>query len=195
MEPFRAHRGLVAPLERRDVDTDQIIPKQFLKRLGKTGYEDCLFYDWRHPGEGRPDPGFVLDRPGYTGASVLVTGANFGCGSSREHAVWALKDFGFRVVIAPSFADIFASNSVQNGLLTAAADDDVVATIARRAAAGTGYAVDVDLDACRLRDDQGLDAPFRVDERARHRLLHGLDDIALLLQYEDAIARYEAAHG
>jgi 3-isopropylmalate/(R)-2-methylmalate dehydratase small subunit len=195
MERFHTHRGLVAPLQRRDVDTDQIIPKQFLKRLGKTGYEDCLFYDWRNPRPGQPDQGVVLDQPAFTGASVLVAGANFGCGSSREHAVWALMDFGFRVVIAPSFADIFASNSVQNGLLAAVADDDVVATITDRAAAGTGYAVEVDLEACRVRDDQGLDAPFRIDERSRHRLLHGLDDIALLLQYEDAIARYEAAQG
>ena len=195
MEPFRSHTGRVAALPRANVDTDQIIPKQFLKRIERTGFGVALFHDWRYRADGTPDPAFELNRPEAAGASVLLAGANFGCGSSREHAVWALMDFGFRVVIAPSFADIFASNSVQNGLLTAVADDDVVATITGRAAAGTGYAVEVDLEACRVRDDQGLDAPFRVDERARHRLLNGLDDIALLLQYEEAISRYEAARG
>jgi 3-isopropylmalate/(R)-2-methylmalate dehydratase small subunit len=194
MEPFHAHRGLVVPLDRRDIDTDQIIPKQFLKRLGKTGYEDCLFHDWRVTPQGVRDPAFVLNQPQYAGASVLVAGANFGCGSSREHAVWALKDFGIRVVLAPSFADIFASNAVQNGLLTAVVDPAVAAAIVGRART-PGYVLDIDLEAVRLRDAAGLDEPFRVDERSRQRLLHGLDDVALILQHEDAIARYEAAHG
>jgi 3-isopropylmalate/(R)-2-methylmalate dehydratase small subunit len=189
MEPFHTHRGGVAPLVRRDIDTDQIIPKQFLKRLGKTGYADCLFHDWRQ------DRAFVLNQPTHAGASILVAGANFGCGSSREHAVWALKDFGFRVVVAPSFADIFASNAVQNGLLTAVADEATVGAIAARASAAGDYVLEVDLEARRLRDGAGLDAAFEVDDRARHRLLNGLDDIALVLRHEAAIARYEAAHG
>jgi len=192
MEPFRVLTGVAAALPRLNVDTDQIIPKQFLKRLGRTGYEDCLFHDWRFAAPGRPDPSFVLNQPQYAGASVLVAGANFGCGSSREHAVWALRDFGIRVVIAPSFADIFASNALQNGLVTVTADDRTVAAIAARARTA-GYALAVDLETTRLADGTGLDEPFRIDERARQRLLHGLDDIALILQHEPAIARYEAA--
>ena len=134
MKPFRTHKGRVAPLHRANVDTDQIIPKQFLKRIERTGFGEFLLYDWRRTSDGKHDPSFVLNHPRYTGASVLVAGKNFGCGSSREHAVWALEDFGFRVLIAPSFADIFANNCVKNGVLTVVLSEDEVAEIARRAA-------------------------------------------------------------
>ncbi len=194
MQPFTTHTGLAAPLPKRDVDTDQIIPKQFLKRLGRTGFDDALFYDWRADGQGRPRPDFVLNDPRYAGASVLLAGANFGCGSSREHAVWALHDFGFRVVLAPSFADIFASNSVANGLLTARIDEAVLDTLVARAQATPGYTLTVDLAARTVSDAAGYSAPFTIDDRARQRLLEGLDDIALILRHEDAIRRYEAAH-
>jgi 3-isopropylmalate/(R)-2-methylmalate dehydratase small subunit len=194
MEPFTSHTGLVAPLPKRDVDTDQIIPKQFLKRLGRTGFDDALFFDWRSDGHGRRQPDFVLNDPRYTGASVLLAGANFGCGSSREHAVWALHDYGFRVVLAPSFADIFASNAVANGLLTARIDEALLDTLVTRAATNPGYTLTVDLQATVVRDASGLEAPFAIDARARQRLLEGLDDIALILRHDDAIRRYEAAH-
>ncbi len=189
MQPFHAHTGVVAPLARPDIDTDQIIPKQFLKRLGRTGYADALFYDWRTNGET-----FVLNDPRYAGASVLVGGPNFGCGSSREHAVWALHDYGFRVVLAPSFADIFASNAVANGFLAARVDADTMTALVRAAETAPGCQVTVDLEARRVTGPGGLDAPIVVDDRARERLLAGLDDIGLILQHEDAISRYEAAH-
>ena len=194
MEPFTTHTGLVAPLPKRDVDTDQIIPKQFLKRLGRTGFDDALFFDWRADGHGRRQPDFVLNDARYTGASVLLAGANFGCGSSREHAVWALHDYGFRVVLAPSFADIFASNAVANGLLTGRIADTLLDTLVGRAGTIPGYTVTVDLQTMMVRDASGLEAPFSIDARARQRLLEGLDDIALILRHDDAIGRYEAAH-
>jgi 3-isopropylmalate/(R)-2-methylmalate dehydratase small subunit len=192
MQPFRAHTGVLAPLPRPDVDTDQIIPKQFLKRLGRTGFEDALFYDWRVDGTGAPRA-FVLNDPRYAGASVLVAGPNFGCGSSREHAVWALHDFGFRVVLAPSFADIFASNAVANGFLAARVDEATAAALVRLAEISPGCRATVDLETQRVTAD-GIDAPIAVDARARQRLLEGLDDIGLILRHEDAIRRYEAAH-
>ncbi len=194
MEPFRTHTGLVAPLPKRDIDTDQIIPKQFLKRLGRTGFDDALFYDWRSDAHGRPQVDFVLNDARFTGASVLLAGANFGCGSSREHAVWALHDYGFRVVLAPSFADIFASNAVANGLLAARIDEVLLDTLVRRAETTPGYAVTVDLQAAVVRDATGLEAPFTIDARARQRLLEGLDDIALILRHDDAIRHYEDVH-
>jgi len=194
MEPFTTHTGLVAPLPKRDIDTDQIIPKQFLKRLGRTGFDDALFYDWRADGHGRLQADFVLNDPRFAGASVLLAGANFGCGSSREHAVWALHDYGFRVVLAPSFADIFASNAVANGLLAGRIDDALLDTLVRRAESTPGYAVTVDLQATVVRDADGLEAPFTIAPRARQRLLEGLDDIALILRHDDAIRQYEDAH-
>jgi 3-isopropylmalate/(R)-2-methylmalate dehydratase small subunit len=192
MDAFHSHTGLVAPLVRRDVDTDQIIPKQFLKRLGRTGFADALFYDWRADGHGQPRPDFVLNDPRYAGASILLADANFGCGSSREHAVWALRDFGFRVVLAPSFADIFASNALANGFLAARIDEATLAALAARAAGG--YRMTVDLDACQLRGDDGFTAGIVVDAETRRRLLAGLDDIGVILQHDAAIRRYEAAH-
>jgi 3-isopropylmalate/(R)-2-methylmalate dehydratase small subunit len=194
MQPFRTHTGKVAPLLRANVDTDQIIPKQFLKRIEKTGFGEFLFYDWRRNSDGTPDPEFPLNQPRYAGASILVAGKNFGCGSSREHAVWALDNFGFRAVIAPAFADIFANNCVQNGVLTVVLSEDQVAEIGRRAEQNTGYQLTIDLGKCQLKDDQGFSASFTVDDSVRHRLLNGLDDIGLTLQHEDEIAAYEARH-
>jgi 3-isopropylmalate/(R)-2-methylmalate dehydratase small subunit len=192
MQPFRVHQGRVAPLYRANIDTDQIIPKQFLKRIERTGYGEFLFFDWRHGENGGLDPHFVLNQPQYAGASILVAGKNFGCGSSREHAVWAIADFGFRAVIAPSFADIFANNCVKNGVLTVALGEDHVAEIVRKAETLPGYEVSIDLERCDVRDERGLSANFALDEFSRTCLLRGLDDIGLTLQHEAEIAAYEA---
>jgi 3-isopropylmalate/(R)-2-methylmalate dehydratase small subunit len=194
MKPFTVHRGRVAPLDRVNVDTDQIIPKQFLKRIERTGFGQFLFYDWRFGADGRKNPDFVLDRPRYEGASVLVAGKNFGCGSSREHAVWALADFGFRAVISSSFADIFANNSTKNGFLTVRLSEEEVALLMRRTQDIDNYAVTVDLGRCEVTDDQGFRAKFPVDEFVQHCLLNGLDDIGLTLQHEAEITAYEAHH-
>jgi 3-isopropylmalate/(R)-2-methylmalate dehydratase small subunit len=194
MKPFHTHRGLVAPLDRVNVDTDQIIPKQFLKRIERTGFGQFLFYDWRFSAEGKKNSGFVLDEPRYQGASILVAGRNFGCGSSREHAVWALADFGFRVVISSSFADIFANNGTKNGFLTVRLDEEEAAELMRRTCNVEGYELTVDLERCEVRDDQGFCAKFPIDEFVHHCLLNGLDDIGLTLQHEPEIAAYEARH-
>jgi len=194
MQPFRKHTGTVAPLYRANIDTDQIIPKQFLKRIEKTGFGQFLFNDWRRDTHGALDPAFPLNDPRYAGASILVAGKNFGCGSSREHAVWALSDYGFRAVIAPSFADIFASNCVQNGVLTVVLSEEQCAEIARGAAETANYQLIIDLENCTVQDGRGLSSEFRVDEVTRHRLLEGLDDIGLTLQHEAEIAAYEARH-
>ncbi|MGA3196668.1 MAG: 3-isopropylmalate dehydratase small subunit [Terriglobales bacterium] len=194
MQPFRKHTGLVAPLDRVNVDTDQIIPKQFLKRIERTGFGEFLFNDWRFSADGKKNAEFVLHAPRYQGASILVAGKNFGCGSSREHAVWALADFGFRVVIASSFADIFANNSLKNGLLTVRLSDEQVAEIMRGAKEIENYRLTVDLESQRVEDGRGFSATFAVDEFAKHCLLKGLDDIGLTLQHEAEIAAYEAGH-
>lgn len=191
MKAFTVHRGRVAPLDRVNVDTDQIIPKQFLKRIEKTGFGQFLFYDWRFVADGNKNPDFVLNDPRYEGATVLVAGKNFGCGSSREHAVWALDDYGFRAVISSSFADIFANNSTKNGFLPVRLTEDEVAELMRRAQHIDNYEVTVDLEKCEVRDDQGFSARFPVDEFVRHCLLNGLDDIGLTLQHEEQIAAYE----
>ena len=194
MKPFTVHRGRVAPLNRVNVDTDQIIPKQFLKRIEKTGFGQFLFYDWRFSADGKKNAEFVLDEPRYEGASILVAGRNFGCGSSREHAVWALADFGFRAVISSSFADIFANNSTKNGFLAVRLSEDEVAQLMQRAQDIDNYQVTIDLEKCEVRDDQGFRAKFPMDEFVRHCLLNGLDDIGLTLQHETEIAAYEAQH-
>jgi 3-isopropylmalate/(R)-2-methylmalate dehydratase small subunit len=195
MKAFRTHRGRVAPLDRINVDTDQIIPKQFLKRVERTGFGQFLFYDWRFAADGKKkDSGFVLDEPRYEGAGVLIAGKNFGCGSSREHAVWALADFGFRAVISSSFADIFANNSAKNGFLAVRLSESEVAELMRRAHEVNDYQVTVDLEQCEVRDDQGFRAKFPIDEFVRHCLLNGLDDIGLTLQHEVEIAAYEELH-
>jgi 3-isopropylmalate/(R)-2-methylmalate dehydratase small subunit len=194
MQPFRKHTGVVVPLDKVNVDTDQIIPKQFLKRIERTGFGQFLFYDWRFSGDGNKIADFVLHSPRYAKASVLVAGKNFACGSSREHAVWALVDYGFRVIIASSFADIFANNSLKNGLLTVRLSDEQVAEIMRRARTIENYQLTVDLENLHIEDGQGFAAAFAMDEFSRHCLLHGLDDIGLTLQHEAAITAYEARH-
>lgn len=194
MQAFRKHTGLAAPLDRVNVDTDQIIPKQFLKRIERTGFGQFLFNDWRFTSDGREIGDFVLQQPRYKDATILVAGKNFGCGSSREHAVWALTDYGFRVVIAPTFADIFANNSLKNGLLTVCLSEQQVNEIMRRAKATEGDQLTVDLETCTVNDSQGFSASFTLDAFARHCLLNGLDDIGLTLQHEKEIAGYEAQH-
>ena len=189
--PFHTHRGRVAPLRRSHVDTDQIIPKQFLKRIERTGFGPFLFYDWRRTPDGRLDPAFALNQPEFAGATVLVSGANFGCGSSREHAAWSLADAGFRVVIAPSFADIFRLNAIGNGMLPIVLPDLAVDTLLDRAEAADGYAVDIDLDRNEVRDSQGLRAPFSMDAASRQRLLDGKDEIDVILAHEPDIAAFE----
>ena len=195
MEKFTKLQGIVAPLDRANVDTDQIIPKQFLKRIERTGYGQFLFYDWCALEDRTPDPDFVLNRPEYKGGSVLVAGRNFGCGSSREHAPWALLDYGFRAVISSSFADIFMSNCYQNGLLPVDLDDTDVAHIMTAALAGDGYEVTVDLEAQKVRDRSGWTASFSIDPFRRECLLNGLDDIDLTLTLESEIAAFEEARG
>jgi 3-isopropylmalate/(R)-2-methylmalate dehydratase small subunit len=194
MKPFRTHRGHVAPLDRVNVDTDQIIPKQFLKRIERTGFGQFLFYDWRFAANGKKSAGFVLDEPRYQGASILVAGKNFGCGSSREHAVWALADFGFRAVISSSFADIFSNNSAKNGFLTVRLSEAEADELMRRAGEHNDYQLTIDLERCEVRDDQGFRAKFVIEEFVRHCLLNGLDDIGLTLQHEAEIAAFEGLH-
>lgn len=195
MKAFKKHTGLVAPLDRANVDTDQIIPKQFLKRIERTGFGQFLFYDWRYLPDGEPNPSFVLNQPRYRGASILVAGKNFGCGSSREHAPWALGEFGFRAIIAPSFADIFANNCFKNGMLPIALTAEQVGEIMSRAQEQEGYQLTVDLERQTIDDSQGLSILFVVSEFQRYCLLEGLDDIALTLRHEDAIRAYEISHG
>jgi len=193
MIPFRKHTGLAAPLDRANVDTDQIIPKQFLKRIERTGFGQFLFYDWRYLPDGQLNPSFVLNEARYQGASILVTGKNFGCGSSREHAPWALQEYGFRVIIAPSYADIFANNCFKNGMLPITLADEEVATIIRHAEQDEGYQLTVDLERQVIADGKGNSITFRVSDFQRYCLLEGLDDIGLTLRHEADIAAYEAS--
>jgi 3-isopropylmalate/(R)-2-methylmalate dehydratase small subunit len=193
MTPFKTHTGLVALLDRANVDTDQIIPKQFLKRIERTGFGEFLFYDWRYLPDGQLNPSFELNRPRYRGASILVAGKNFGCGSSREHAPWALGEYGFRAIIAPSFADIFANNCFKNGMLPIALSDSEVGTIMERVEHEEGYELTVDLERQVVEDATGLSIQFVVDEFQRHCLLDGLDDIGLTLRHEESIRAYENA--
>ena len=195
MQRFQKHTGLVAPLDRANVDTDQIIPKQFLKRIERTGFGEFLFYDWRYLPDGQPNSAFVLNEPRYRGASILVADKNFGCGSSREHAPWALGEFGFRVIVAPSFADIFANNCFKNGMLPIVLKDEQVREIMTRAREREGYELTVDLERQTIEDAQGLSILFVVGEFQRYCLLEGLDDIGLTLRHEDAIRAYELSHG
>ena len=192
MKAFRQHTGLVAPLDRANIDTDQIIPKQFLKRIERTGFGEFLFYDWRYLPDGQIDPSFVLNEPRYKGASILVTDKNFGCGSSREHAPWALGEYGFRVIIAPSFADIFANNCFKNGMLPITLTAEQVKEIMTRAQQQEGYELSIDLERQTISDANGLSILFVIGEFQRYCLLEGLDDIGLTLRHEDAIREYEA---
>jgi len=182
-------------MDRQNVDTDQIIPKQFLKRIQRSGFGQFLFFDWRFLDDGAPNPAFELNDPRYKGASVLLTRRNFGCGSSREHAPWALEDYGFRVLLAPSFADIFYNNCFKNGMLPIRLSEAQIDDLFARAAAHPGYRLTVDLQARTIADEYGLRLGFEVDEFRRHCLLNALDDIGLTLQHEARITAYEQAHG
>ena len=192
MPKFRRVTGVVAALDRVNVDTDQVIPKQFLKRIERSGFGQFLFYDWRHRPDGSLNPDFELNHPAYAGAPILAAGHNFGCGSSREHAPWALQDFGFRVIIAPSFADIFYNNCFKNGLLPVVLPEETVRQILDKAKAKPGYQVTVDLEKQVVQDSEGLEAHFDVDPFRKYCLLNGLDDIGLTLRHEDKITAYEA---
>jgi 3-isopropylmalate/(R)-2-methylmalate dehydratase small subunit len=191
MQPFERHSGLVVPLDRVNVDTDQMIPKQFCKLLTREGYGRLLFYDWRYLDGEKPNPDFVLNWPRYRGASILLTRANFGCGSSREHAPWGVLDYGFRVVIAPSFADIFYNNCFKNSILPVTLPDAQVDELFRRTENGSRYQLHVDLPAQTITDDAGLRIQFEIDPFRKEILLKGLDDIGLTLQYADAIREFE----
>ena len=191
MEAFVKHTGVVAPLDRVDVDTDQIIPKQFLKSIARTGFDAGLFYDWRFRPDGSPDPDFVLNKPEYRAASILVSGRNFGSGSSREHAPWALQQYGFRAVIAPNFADIFRNNCYQNGLLPVMLPERLVRQLLDRAERGPGYALTIDLENQTVSDERDTLAAFDIDPAVKHRLLNGLDDIGLTLQHVAEIDAFE----
>jgi len=191
MKPFTKHTGLVAPIDRVNVDTDQIVPKQFIKLLTREGFGRFLFYDWRYlPGE-KPNPEFVLNRPRYKGASVLLARANFGCGSSREHAPWAILDYGFRAILAPSYADIFYNNCFKNGILPVTLSDEQIEELFKRTEAGEGYRVTVDLEQQVVSDEKGLRYSFTIDPYRREYLLKGLDDIGMTLVHEAEITAYE----
>jgi 3-isopropylmalate/(R)-2-methylmalate dehydratase small subunit len=193
MKSFRKHTGVVAPLDRANVDTDQIIPKQFLKRIERTGFGQFLFFDWRYLPDNQINSSFVLNEKRYQGASILVTGKNFGCGSSREHAPWSLLEYGFRVIIAPSFADIFANNCFKNGMLPIVLDEDEVVRIIQRSQEIEDYRLTVDLERQVIEDDSGLSLAFSVSKFQRYCLMEGLDDIGLTLRHEADIRAYETS--
>lgn len=195
MRPFTVHEGIVVALDRANVDTDQIIPKQFLKRIERTGFGQFLFFDWRFLDNGADNPSFELNQPQAKGGSVLLARRNFGSGSSREHAVWALDDYGFRAVLAPSFADIFFNNCFKNGVLPITLSEVEIEELFQRTAKHSPYRVKVDLQNLTVSDDYGLTLHFEVQEFRRHCLLNGLDDIGLTLAHEDKITQYEHAHG
>jgi 3-isopropylmalate/(R)-2-methylmalate dehydratase small subunit len=194
MEPFHKHTGLVAPLDRVNVDTDQMVPKQFCKLLTREGFGRVLFYDWRYLPHEKPNPEFVLNYPRYQGASVLLARANFGCGSSREHAPWAILDYGFHVVLAPSFADIFYNNCFKNAILPATLTDEQMNELFSRAESRENYALTADLQAQTISDDTGLEYHFEIDPFRKHCLWNGLDDIGLTLENSADIAAYEKKH-
>jgi 3-isopropylmalate/(R)-2-methylmalate dehydratase small subunit len=191
MEPFIQHTGLVAPLDRVNVDTDQMVPKQFCKLLTRKGYGRILFYDWRYQDGEVPNPEFVLNFPRYRGASILLTRANFGCGSSREHAPWGVLDYGFRAILAPSYADIFYNNCFKNGILPVTLPEAEVDELFRRTEAQEGYSLSIDLPAQTVSDSNGLRLRFEMDPARKETLLKGLDDIGMTLQHADKIAAYE----
>lgn len=194
MEPFEALKGIVTLLDLPNVDTDQIIPKQFLKKIERTGFGPFLFYDWRLMNGNQPNPDFEMNHDRYRGATILVTRANFGCGSSREHAPWALLDYGFRCLVAPSFADIFYNNCFKNGILPVRLTEEEVETIFQRVRRTPGYQLEVDLEKKEITAEDGLIFPIEIDDFRRFCLLKGLDDIGMTLQYEEEIRRFEARH-
>jgi 3-isopropylmalate/(R)-2-methylmalate dehydratase small subunit len=194
MEPFKTLTSIAAPLDRTNVDTDQIIPKQFLKRIERTGYGEFLFFDWRRLPSGEPNPEFELNDPRYKGTQILIAGKNFACGSSREHAAWALSDYGFRAVIAPTFADIFFSNAGKNGIVLVRLSEEQVAQLLHNTKTISNYQLTVSLEAQTVTDAHGFHATFEVDPFRKFCLLEGLDDIGLTLRHEAALDSYEAAH-
>jgi 3-isopropylmalate/(R)-2-methylmalate dehydratase small subunit len=194
MEPFRTLTALAAPLDRTNVDTDQIIPKQFLKRIERTGYGEFLFFDWRRTPNGDPNPEFELNDPRYNGAQILIAGKNFACGSSREHAAWALSDYGFRAVIAPTFADIFFSNAGKNGIVLVRLSEEQVAQLLHNAKNIPDYQLTVSLENQTVTDTHGFHATFEVDPFRKFCLIEGLDDIGLTLRHEAALDTYESNH-
>jgi 3-isopropylmalate/(R)-2-methylmalate dehydratase small subunit len=194
MESFRTLTSIAAPLDRTNVDTDQIIPKQFLKRIERTGYGEFLFFDWRRTASGDPDPSFELNDPRYKGAKILIAGKNFACGSSREHAAWALSDFGFRAVIAPTFADIFFSNAGKNGIVLARLTEAEVAQLLHNAKTLPNYQLTVSLEDQTVTDNHGFKATFEVDPFRKFCLLEGLDDIGLTLRHEAELDKFESQH-
>jgi 3-isopropylmalate/(R)-2-methylmalate dehydratase small subunit len=194
MESFRTLTSIAAPLDRTNVDTDQIIPKQFLKRIERTGYGEFLFFDWRRTASGDPDPSFELNDPRYKGAKILIAGKNFACGSSREHAAWALSDFGFRAVIAPTFADIFFSNAGKNGIVLARLIEAEVAQLLHNAKTLPNYQLTVSLEDQTVTDNHGFKATFEVDPFRKFCLLEGLDDIGLTLRHEAELDKFESQH-
>jgi 3-isopropylmalate/(R)-2-methylmalate dehydratase small subunit len=194
MEPFRTLTAPAAPLDRTNVDTDQIIPKQFLKRIERTGYGEFLFFDWRRTADGDPNPQFELNDPCYKGAQILIAGKNFGCGSSREHAAWALSDYGFRAVIAPTFADIFFSNAGKNGIVLVRLSEEQVAELMHKAQSVAGYKLTVSLADQTVSDDTGFKASFEIDPFRKFCLMDGLDDIGLTLRHEKALDAFESQH-
>lgn len=194
MQPFEKLTGLVAPMDRANVDTDQIIPKQFLKRIERTGFGEFVFFDWRYLEDGTPNPQFILNEERYQGASILVAGPNFGSGSSREHAPWALGEYGFKALIAPSFADIFTGNCYQNGMLPVVLAQGEVDTMMGKTLQRTGYSATVDLEAQTVTDDDGWAVSFEIEPFRKDALLKGLDEIGRTLKKEDLIAAFEAKH-
>lgn len=195
MQAFTTHTGRVVTMDRANVDTDQIIPKQFLKRIERTGFGQYLFFDWRFHEDGSTNASFELNHPENAGATILVARRNFGSGSSREHAVWALSDYGFSAVLAPSFADIFYNNCFKNGLLPVVLEESTIDLIFQRAASEKDYKVTVDLQKQIVTDNKGLAATFAVEPARRERMLEGLDDIGMTLRHVDKIAAYEVSHG
>lgn len=194
MKPFTSVTGIVMPMDRTNVDTDAIIPKQFLKRIERSGFGQFLFYEFRYDEGDNPIEDSLFSQPRYENASILIARANFGCGSSREHAPWALEDYGFRVIIAPSFADIFHNNCFNNGILPIKLDSNVMDTLFTNTYDQVGYQLTVDLETQTIRDDKGFEISFELDSFHKHKLLEGLDDIGLTLLKEDRIAAYEASH-
>jgi 3-isopropylmalate/(R)-2-methylmalate dehydratase small subunit len=198
MQPINVLTSTAAPIDISNIDTDQIIPKQFLKRIERTGYGEFLFFDWRRiqegPNTGKPNESFVLNNPAYQGAKILIAGKNFGCGSSREHAAWALTDFGFLAVIAPSFADIFFSNAGKNGMILVSLPESAVNLLTHRSAANPNHKITINLEAQTVTDDQGFSATFEIDPFRKYCLLNGLDDIGLTLRHESELDKYESAH-
>jgi len=194
MEPFKRLTALAAPLDRANVDTDQIIPKQFLKRIERTGYGDFLFFDWRQTLDGTPIADFVLNDPRYKDAKILIVDKNFGCGSSREHAAWALSDYGFRVVIAPTFADIFFSNAGKNGIVLVRLNELEVGALLKNAQQIPGYQLTVSLEEQTVTDGRGFNTKFEIDPFRKFCLLEGLDDIGLTLRHAAALDKFEAGH-